>query len=105
MGLAAGIAAVGLGLGLWQGHEQKKQLDEAQRQQEAAVRAQEESLKRKGPDAISMSDNSQTQEINRLNRLRAGMLGNIKTGSTGLLTRANTASTALGGAGNKTTLG
>ena len=105
MGVAAALGAAAIGMGAYQSYQQNKQLKEAQKQQEAAVRAQEEALTRKGPEAVSVTDNSQTQEINRLNRLRAGLLGNIKAGSTGLLTRANTASTALGGVGSKTTLG
>ena len=91
----AGIAsALVSGYSAYQQHEQAK---DAERQQKAALAAQEAEALKKGPEATAVDEEDTGIAEARKRLLRRGFLGTLNTGMTGLGTQAQTAGTGLKG--------
>ena len=92
------IASIaGAGTSIYSAAEQDKQAEKQEKAQKEALRKQEEEARKKGPEAVALSEEDAQMEEARKRLMRRGLMGTLKTGSTGLGTVASTADTGLKG--------
>lgn len=90
-------AVIGAGSSAYSAHKQSQQMKKAEREQEKALRLQEEEALKKGPQATALNEEDTDIEDARKRLLRRGFYGTLNTGMTGLGTQAETAGTGLKG--------
>lgn len=92
------IASIaGAGASTYSAVEGKKEAKRQAKSQAETLRKKEEEAKKKGPEATSLSEEDAQMEEARKRLMRRGLMGTMKTGSTGLGTVASTADTGLKG--------
>ena len=92
------IASIaGAGASTYSAYEGKKEAEKQEKAQKEALRKQEEEAAKKGPEAVALSEEDAQMEEARKRLIRRGLMGTLKTGSTGLGTVASTADTGLKG--------
>ena len=100
MSWMAVASLVSAGASTYSSVEANKSAKKQQREQEKALKLQEEEALKKGPEATAISEEDTDVAEARKRLLRKGFLSTLKTGETGLGTSA-----ATGGTGLKGTLG
>lgn len=87
----------GAGASTYSAVEGQRQAEKQEKAQKEALRKQEEEAMKKGPEAVALSEEDASIEEARKRLMRRGLMGTLKTGSTGLGTVASTADTGLKG--------
>ena len=100
MSWMAVASLVSAGASTYSSVEANKSAKKQQREQEKALKLQEEEASKKGPEATAVSEEDTDVAEARKRLLRKGFLSTLKTGEAGLGTAA-----ATGGTGLKGTLG
>ena len=100
MSWMAVASLVSAGASTYSSVEANKSAKKQQREQEKALKLQEEEALKKGPEATAISEEDTDVAEARKRLLRKGFLATLKTGESGLGTAA-----ATGGTGLKGTLG
>ena len=100
MSWMAVASLVSAGASTYSSVEANKSAKKQQREQEKALKLQEEEALKKGPEATAISEEDTDVAEARKRLLRKGFLSTLKTGEAGLGTAA-----ATGGTGLKGTLG